>query len=45
MTFFYTVPAFVFGQFAGSRIYLSRKINGSKPLTSCLVMDVIRVND
>jgi hypothetical protein len=44
-TFFFTVPAFFLGQLAGSRIYLSRKINGSKPLTSCLVMDVIRVND
>jgi hypothetical protein len=44
-TFFFTVPAFFLGQLAGSRIYLSRKINGSEPLTSCLVMDVIRVNN
>jgi hypothetical protein len=43
-TFFFTVPAFFLGQFAGSRIYSFRKINGSEPLTSCLVMDVIKIN-
>ena len=43
-TFFFTVPAFILGQLAGSKIYSFRKINGSEPLTSCLVMDVIKIN-
>jgi hypothetical protein len=43
-TFFFTVPAFFLGQFAGSKIYSFRKINGSTPLTSCLVMDVIKIS-
>jgi hypothetical protein len=42
-TIFFTVPAFFFGQFAGSKIYLFRKLNAAVPLTSCLVMDLIRV--
>jgi len=42
-TFFFTIPAFFLGQLAGSRIYSFRKINGSEPLTSCLVMDVIKI--
>jgi hypothetical protein len=45
MTLFFTVPAFFLGQLMGSKIYLSRKVNGLQPLTSCLVMDVIRVKD
>jgi len=44
-TLFYTVPAFFLGQYAGSKIYSFRKNNGLQPLTSCLVMDVIRVED
>ena len=43
MTLFFTIPAFFLGQLMGAKIYLSRKINGLQPLTSCLVMDVIRV--
>ncbi len=43
-TFLFTVPAFFIGQFAGSKIYSFRKINGSTPLTSCLVMDVIKIS-
>jgi hypothetical protein len=43
MTFFFTVPAFFLGQLAGSRIYLSRKLREAFPLTSCLVMDLVRV--
>jgi len=43
-TFFFTVPAFFLGQLAGSKIYSFRKINSSEPLTSCLVMDVIKIN-
>jgi hypothetical protein len=42
-TLFFTVPAFFLGQFLGSKIYLFRKINGAEPLTSCLVMDIIRI--
>jgi hypothetical protein len=44
ITLFFTVPAFFLGQIAGSKIYSFRKINGSTPLTSCLVMDVIRIS-
>jgi hypothetical protein len=44
-TLFFTVPAFFLGQFAGSRIYSFRKNNGLQPLTSCLVMDVIKIDD
>jgi hypothetical protein len=44
-TLFYTVPAFFLGQYAGSKIYSFRKNNGMQPLTSCLVMDVIRVDN
>ena len=43
MTFFFTVPAFFLGQLAGSKIYSSRKIKEVEPLTSCLVMDLVRV--
>jgi hypothetical protein len=43
ITLFFTVPAFFLGQFLGSKIYLFRKINGAEPLTSCLVMDIIRI--
>jgi len=42
-TLFYTVPAFFLGQYAGSKIYSFRKNNGLLPLTSCLVMDVIKI--
>jgi len=35
ITLFFTVPAFFLGLF--------RKINGAEPLTSCLVMDIIRI--
>jgi hypothetical protein len=42
-TLFYTVPAFFLGQVAGSRIYLSRKTKQANPLTSCLVMDLVRI--
>jgi len=45
MTLYFTVPAFFLGQLTGSKIYSSRKINGLQPLTSCLIMDVIRVID
>jgi len=44
-TLFYTVPVFFLGQYAGSKIYSFRKENGLQPLTSCLVMDIIRVED
>jgi hypothetical protein len=43
ITLFFTVPAFFLGQLAGSKIYTSRKNNGVEPLTSCLVMDIIRI--
>ncbi len=42
-TLFFTVPAFFFGQFSGSKIYLFRKLREAVPLTSCLVMDLVRV--
>ena len=43
MTFFFTVPAFFLGQLIGSKIYTIRKNTGLQPLTSCLVMDLVRV--
>ncbi len=42
-TFFFTVPAFFLGQFAGSKIYSFRKLKETVPLSSCLIMDLIRV--
>jgi len=45
MTFIFTVPAFFLGQLAGSKIYSSRKIRDVEPLTSCLVMDLVRVKN
>ena len=45
MTLLFTVPAFFLGQLAGSRIYLSRKLREAFPLTSCLVMDLVRVKN
>jgi hypothetical protein len=43
MTLFFTVPAFFLGQLAGSKIYSLRKLKDAVPLTSCLVMDLVRV--
>jgi len=45
ITFFFTVPAFFLGQLSGSKIYFFRKINDAQPLTSCLVMDLVRVKN
>jgi hypothetical protein len=42
-TLYFTVPAFFFGQYTGSKIYLFRKSKAAVPLTSCLVMDLVRV--
>jgi len=44
-TFLFTVPAFILGQYAGSKIHYSRKQRQSVPLTSCLVMDLVRVKN
>jgi len=45
---FYTYPifitAFFIGQFLGKYLYTKRKKLGSSPLTSCLVMDLVRNN-
>jgi len=43
MTLIFTVPAFFLGQVLGSKIHIFRKNMGSQPLTSCLVMDLVRV--
>jgi len=44
----YTYPilitAFFTGQFLGKYLYTKRKNRGSSPLTSCLVMDLVRNN-
>ena len=44
----YTYPilvvAFFLGQFAGKYFYTKRKSLGQSPLTSCLVMDLVRSN-
>jgi hypothetical protein len=45
MTFFFTIPAFFLGQYAGSKIYSLRKLEDAVPLTSCLVMDLLRVKN
>jgi hypothetical protein len=42
-TLFFTVPAFFLGQFAGSKVYSLRKLREAFPLTSCLVMDLVRM--
>ncbi len=45
---FYTYPvliaAFFIGQFSGSKLYLKRKKLGYIPLTSCLIMDIVKQN-
>ena len=45
---FYTYPvlvgAFFLGQFVGRFLYTKRKNLGQSPLTSCLVMDIVRQN-
>jgi len=45
LTFLFTVPTFFLGQLAGSRLYLSRKLREAVPLTSCLVMDLVRLKN
>jgi len=44
----YTYPiligAFFLGQFVGRFLYTRRKNLGQSPLTSCLVMDIVRQN-
>jgi hypothetical protein len=44
-TLFLTVPAFFLGQLAGSKIYSLRKLRNAVPLTSCLVIDLVRVKN
>ena len=45
---FYTYPilisAFFLGQYLGKYLYTKRKNLGYEPLTSCLVMDIVRQN-
>jgi len=45
---FYTYPilitVFFLGQFAGKYFHKTRKKHGHSPLTSCLVMDLVRNN-
>ena len=42
----YTYPVmilvFFLGQYAGTKIYSKRKLLGLQPVSSCLVMDVVR---
>ncbi|MCW8814218.1 MAG: hypothetical protein OQK65_11870 [Chlorobium sp.] len=45
ITLLFTVPAFFLGQLIGSKIYSSRKNKDAQPLTSCLVMDLVRVKN
>lgn len=42
-TLLVTVPTFFGGQMTGSKIYSFRKLREAVPLTSCLVMDLVRV--
>jgi hypothetical protein len=45
---FYTYPiliaAFFLGQYLGKHFYSRRKILGLSPITSCLIMDLVRGN-
>jgi len=45
----YTYPiliaAFFTGQLLGSKLYLRRKENGYLPVTSCIVMDLIKTHN
>jgi hypothetical protein len=45
ITLLFTVPTFFLGQLFGSKIHFFRKTKDAKPLTSCLVMDLVRVNN
>jgi hypothetical protein len=45
LTFLFTVPTFFLGQLVGSKIYSSRKLREAFPLTSCLVMDLVRIKN
>jgi len=42
-TFLFTVPAFFLGQIFGSKVYSFRKNLNLQPITSCLVMDIVRI--
>jgi amino acid permease len=43
-TFLFSISAYVAGQSLGYKIFTYRKKSGNKPLTSCLVMDLVRIN-
>ncbi|RPI62112.1 MAG: hypothetical protein EHM44_07405 [Ignavibacteriales bacterium] len=43
-TYLILVGAFFLGQFIGRLFYIRRKKTGQSPLTSCLVMDLVRNN-
>ena len=43
LSFPFTIIAFFLGQLVGAGIFNFRRNNGSQPLSSCLVMDVVRI--
>ena len=42
-SFPFTITAFFLGQLVGAGIFKIRRDTGAQPLSSCLVMDVVRV--
>lgn len=43
-TYPFLIAAFLIGQLSGSKLYLRRKRLGYTPLTSCLIMDIVKQN-
>jgi hypothetical protein len=43
ISFPFTISAYLLGQLVGEGIFKFRRNNGTQPLSSCLVMDVVRV--
>lgn len=43
LSFPFTITAFFLGQLVGSGIFKFRRNNSAQPLSSCLVMDVVRI--
>jgi hypothetical protein len=43
ISFPFTIMALTLGQLVGAGIFRLRRNNGAQPLSSCLVMDVVRI--
>ncbi|HLG32260.1 MAG TPA: hypothetical protein VI362_04415 [Ignavibacteriaceae bacterium] len=42
-SFLFSITVFFTGQILGNKIFILRRKSGSTPLTSCLVMDLLRI--